>query len=139
MDNKQRDCLVTFSELLDRLAIDQIKEVLVPEYRVSFSEEIRKLAHDINLIIGGKSIKLTSRFIRLIIILSQINLHIWHTKEIMVSEPDRSAASMKLAHQLNGIRNQIKNLLMKEAGFNDSAGEKTNINTDNLKGWNISI
>lgn len=139
MENKQRQCLVPFSELLDRLTITQIKEILVPEQRASFSEEIRRLTHDINLISEEKVIKPTPRFIRLIIVLAQINLHVWHTKEIMTEDPDRFEECMKLAHQLNGIRNQTKNLLMEEAGFEASMGKRTNINTDNLEGWNFSI
>lgn len=139
MDDKQRQCLVPFSELLDKLTITQIKEILVPEQRASFSEEIRRLTHDINLISEGKVVKVTARFIRLIIVLAQINLHIWHTKEIMMENPDRFEECMKLAHQLNGIRNQTKNLLMEEAGPKESTGKRTNINTDNLVGWNFSI
>lgn len=139
MDDKQRQCLVPFSELLDKLTITQIKEILLPEQRASFSEEIRRLTHDINLISEEKAVKVTARFIRLIIVLAQINLHIWHTKEIMTEDPDRFEECMKLAHQLNGIRNQTKNLLMEEAGPEESTGKRTNLNTDNLEGWSFSI
>ena len=139
MDNSKRQVLVSFSELLDRLTINQIKEVLIPEHRASYAEEIRQLMHDIDLIIEEKGIKLTARFIRLIIILAQINLHIWRTKETMMNDPGSFEASMKFAHQLNGIRNQTKNLLMEEADSKDFTGKRTNINTDNLEGWNISI
>ncbi len=139
MDNSKRQVLVSFSELLDRLTINQIKEVLIPEHRASYAEEIRQLIHDIDLIIEKKGIKLTARFIRLIIILAQINLHIWRTKETMMNDPDSFEASMKFAHQLNGIRNQTKNLLMEEADSKDFTGKRTNINTDNLEGWDISI
>ncbi len=139
MDDEQRLCLVPFSELLDRLTIAQIKEILVPEHRASFSEEICRLIQDVNLIIEEKGIKPTARFIRLIIVLAQINLHIWHTKEIMMEDSNRFEECMKLAHQLNGIRNQTKNLLIEEAGFEASTGKRTNINTDGLEGWNFSI
>jgi len=139
MNNDQRLCLVPFSELLDRLTILQIKEILVSESRTSFSEEMRRLIQDINLTIEEKGGRLTARFIRLIIVLAQINLHIWHAKDIMMSEPDRFEECMKLAHQLNGIRNQVKNILLEEAGFTDTTGKRTNINTDNLVGWNFSL
>lgn len=139
MNEEQRQCLVPFSELLDRLTIDQIKEVLVPEDQDAFAEEMKKLSTDIDHILEEKNVKMTARFIRLIIILAQINLHIWHTKEIMMNNKERFEESMKLAHQLNGIRNQIKNLLLEETGFTDVTAKKTNINTDNLEAWNISI
>lgn len=139
MDDKQRQCLVPFSELLDKLTITQIKEVLVPEQRASFSEEIQRLTHDINNISEEEAVKVTARYIRLIIVLAQINLHIWHTKEIMMEDPERFEECMKLAHQLNGIRNQVKNRLTQEVGSEGSTGKRTNINTDNLEGWNFSI
>jgi len=139
MDKEQRLCLVPFSELLDRLSIAQIKELLVFENRATFSEEIRRLIQDINLIIEEKDIRPTARFIRLIIVLAQINLHIWHTKDIMMEEPGRFDECMKLAHQLNGIRNQVKNTLLEETGFTRETKKRTNINTDNLVGWKFSL
>ena len=139
MDKEQRLCLASFSELLDRLSIVQIKELLVFEHRATFSEEIRRLIQDINLIIKERDIKPTARFIRLIIVLAQINLHIWHTKDVMMEEPDRFDECMKLAHQLNGIRNQVKNTLLEETGFTRATKKRTNINTDNLAGWKFSL
>ena len=139
MDEKQRLCLVSFSELLDRLSIAQIKELLVSEHRASFSEEIRRLIQDINLIIKENDLRPTARFIRLIVVLAQINLHIWHTKDVMMENEDRFDECMKLAHQLNGIRNRVKNALLEETGFARPTKKKTNIDTDNLVGWKFSL
>ena len=57
----------------------------------------------------------------------------------MQKEPDRYAELLKLSHQLNGIRNQIKNLLLEETKDKDKSSERTNFNTDGLEGWDISI
>jgi len=139
MVNKKRKCLMDLSELLDNLTINQIKEVKLAKYHRSYSEEMRNIMADLELIIKKKRVKLTARLIRLLVVLSQINLHIWQAKEIMINEPSRFKESMKLGHQLNGIRNQVKNLIIEEVSSGDSVRKKTNINTDNLKGWQISL
>ena len=140
MDEKSnRLYLPIFSDLIDQFTIDQIREVLKPENKNSYAEEMKRIVQDVNVLIEKKQIKLSARLIRIIIVLAQLNLHIWYTKEIMMNDPNRFDESMKLTHQLNGIRNQMKNLLMEEAGFKEATGKRTNINTDNLKGWDISI
>lgn len=139
MVNKKRKCLMDFSELLDNLTINQIKEVKFTKHHRSYSEEMRDIMTDLELIIKERKIKLTARLIRLLVVLSQINLHIWQAKEVMVNEPSRFNEFMKLAHQLNGIRNRVKNLIIEETSLHDSVRKKTNINTDKLKGWQISL
>ena len=48
---KSRKYLPTFSELIDRLSIAQLKEVFIPEHKTEYAEEISDIIHDINLII----------------------------------------------------------------------------------------
>ena len=139
MDNF-RECNVTFSELIDRLVIDQIKEMRAPEKADSVGLEINRLIHDIDLAIKDGEIKLNARLLRLIVILAQINLHIWYAKEQMMSAPSSFEEEMVLAHQLNGIRNQVKNILQSEYDASEkNTPVRTNISTDGLKGWTISI
>lgn len=138
-EESNRLYLPTFSDLIDQLTIDQIREVLKPENKDSYAEEMKKIIQDIDVLVEKKQIKMSARLIRIIIVLAQINLHIWRAKEIMISDQNRFDECMKLTHQLNGIRNQMKNFLMEEAGFKEAVGKRTNVNTDNLKGWNISI
>lgn len=139
MANKERQFVLPMAELIDRLTIDQIKEVLIVEHKESFSREMEIICNDLDLIVEEKRLKLNSRIIRIIIALAQINLHIWSNKEQMQKEPERYAELLKLSHQLNGIRNQMKNLLLEEAADKDKSSERTNFNTDGLKGWDISI
>lgn len=139
MVNKEREFLLPLTELVDRLTIDQIKEVLIPEHRENFAEEMNKLCHDIDFIIEEKGLKLTSRLIRIIIAISQLNLHIWYNKDQMQKYPEKYMDLLKLSHQLNGIRNQMKNLLLEETGDMKKSTEKTNFNVDGLEGWEISI
>lgn len=144
MNNKERKFVLPITELIDRLTIDQIKEVLIKndeqnEYSQDISDEIKKLEHDIDLIINERDLKLSSRMIRIIIIISQMNLHIWYNKDKMQNcSKENYNEFLKLAHQLNGIRNQMKNFLLEETGDKEKSSIKTNFNTDGLD-WRISI
>jgi hypothetical protein len=139
MDPVERQYLTPFAELLDRLTVDQIKEVLCPEGKRSYAEEMARLAHDIDLVILEKRIPLNARLLRMVIVLAQMNVHIWNLKDRMQQEPERYSEFLKLAHQLNGIRNQMKNLLLEEAGEREKAAERANFGTDGLEGWDVSL
>ena len=76
-----RQFLPSLPELIDRLTIDQIKEVLLPEAREGVAGEIRRLENDIDLIAGKLDLKASARLLRKIIVLAQINLHIWYNKD----------------------------------------------------------
>lgn len=139
MESKKRQFLFTFADLLDRLSIDQIKELLVPEHKKSYAKEMKLLSNDINMVIKEKKIKLSASLIRIIVALAQLNLHIWYLKERMQKEPRNYLRLLKLAHQLNGIRNRLKNLLLEKVGDKEKSAIRTNFNTDGLKYWSISI
>ena len=139
MESKERQYLPSFAELVDQLTIDQIKEVLMPELKQDIAQEIERIANDVNLIIDETGVGLSARLIRIIIVLAQINLHIWQNKDKMQSDPEKYSERLKLAHQLNGIRNQMKNLLLGEMGDREKSTRKTNFNTDGLEGWEISL
>jgi hypothetical protein len=139
MGNNERKFLPAFAELIDRLTVDQIKEVLLPNIKKSVVLEMEDLCHDIDLLIKERELQLSSRFIRIIIALSQLNLHIWNLKDRMQNDSHKYDELLKLAHQLNGIRNQLKNLLLEESEDREKSAQRTNFNTDGLAGWNISI
>ena len=139
MQSDSRQFLPAFAELVDRVTVNQIKEVLIPNLNNDIKDEMDKLCHDIDLLIKERDIRLTSRYIRIIIALSQMNLHIWNLKDRMHHETDNYDELLKLAHQLNGIRNQLKNMLLEESMDKEKSAQRTNFNTDGLKGWDISI
>ena len=65
-----------------------------------------------------------------------MNLHIWYIKDKMKSQldqPDKYAANMKLAHQLNGLRNQLKNTLLRLEENSSNAKVRSNIDLDGLE------
>lgn len=139
MADKERLFLTPFAELIDRLTVDQIKEVLLPIGKESYAEEMRRLCHDIDLLVEERNMLISSRLLRIVVVLAQMNVHIWYLKDRMQEDGERYNEFLKLAHQLNGIRNRMKNLLLEEAGEREKSAERSNFNTDGLKGWDISI
>jgi hypothetical protein len=134
-----RQFQLPLAELIDRLTVDQIKEVLLPGGNGSYAREIKQLEHDIDLVLAGRKIRCTARLLRLVIIMGQMNLHIWQQKDAMAAQPGRYHELLKLAHQLNGVRNRIKNLLLEETGDREPSARRSNTETDGLQGWNVSI
>lgn len=135
----ERLFLPPFAELLDRLTVDQIKEVLAPSQATACASEMAKIAHDLDLLIDQQNVKLSARLIRMIVVIAQMNVHIWYNKDRMTEVPDRYLELLKFAHQLNGLRNQVKNLLLEEVGDREKSAQRTNFNTDGLEGWSISL
>ena len=101
--------LPTLSELIDRLSIVQLKEVFIPEHKEEYAKEIQEILHDINL--EGQDAEL----IRAVIVLSQMNLHIWHN-ESNYRKGIKDGNNLELTHGLNGIRNTAKNIIQEKVG-----------------------
>ncbi len=74
---KERKYLPTLSELIDRLSIVQLKEVFISEHKGEYAKEISDICHDIDLLLPEGS-TLNANMIRSVVVLSQMNLHIWH-------------------------------------------------------------
>ena len=68
-----RKYLPTLAELIDRLAIAQLKEVFIVEHKDEYAKEISEITHDIEEILKDDSIRLTGKDVRAIIVLSQMN------------------------------------------------------------------
>lgn len=139
-NKSERKYLPTLADLIDALTIDQIKEIKFNNKKSIYAEGIKKICHDIDLIINERDIKINSKIMRLIIILAQLNIYIWENKDKMQKEDSDSYLKLlKISHQLNGIRNTMKNKISEEIGDKDLSKKKTNIEIDDLKGWDISI
>ena len=112
---KNRKYLPTLSELVDRLSIVQLKEVFIPEHKAEYAQEIADITHDIQLALNEQKGVVTAETIRAIIVLAQMNLHIWHN-ESNVRKGIKDGNSLELTHGLNGIRNVAKNKIQEVAG-----------------------
>jgi predicted DNA-binding ArsR family transcriptional regulator len=73
-----RKYLPTLGELIDRLTIVQLKEVKIPQHKEEYQKEIEEIVHDITEILTTtKQLKIDGDFIRAVIVLAQMNTHIW--------------------------------------------------------------
>jgi len=110
----ERKYLPTLSELVDRLSIAQLKEVFISEHKDEYAQEIDDICHDIQLILDGSE-DVTADTIRAIVVLSQMNLHIWHN-ESNYRKGIKDGNNLELTHGLNGIRNTAKNKIQEAVG-----------------------
>lgn len=124
------------SELIDRLSIIEIKLVLDVKNSRDYLHELSLLKNDIQLELESKETNLDINLIQVLISLGQMNLHIWYIKEKMKSQLDQPveyAANIKIAHQLNGLRNQLKNTLLRLEENTNNAKVRSNIDIDGLE------
>mgnify|MGYP003119368470 CR=1 FL=1 len=130
-----RKYLPTLSELIDRLSIVQLKEVFITEHKKEYAQEISDILHDINLTLKEKNVILDSQTVRSIIVLAQMNLHIWHN-ESNYRKGIKDGNNLELTHGLNGIRNTAKNKIQELAGGRKDY--KIDCLAAEFKDWEIS-
>ena len=110
-----RKYLPTLSELIDRLSIVQLKEVFIAEHKDEYKKEISDIVHDIDLILQQEDVIMNAEIVRAVIVLSQMNLHIWHN-ESNYRKGIKDGNNLELTHGLNGIRNTSKNKIQTVVG-----------------------
>lgn len=131
-----RKFLPTISELLDRLSIVQLKEVFIPEHKQEYAKEISEIVHDIQIILDeNPDHRMTAEMLRALIVVSQMNLHIWHN-ESAVRKGIAGPANLALTHGLNGIRNTGKNKIQEV--FGGRKDYKIDCIAADFKDWEIS-
>ena len=133
--SKQRKFLPTLGELIDRLSIHQLKEVFIPENKENYATEMNDIVHDIDLILKEKDVNLDGDIIRAIIVLSQMNAHIWYN-ESQVRKGEKGTDNLMLTHGLNGIRNTAINKIMEVVGGRKDY--KVDCIASDFKDWDVS-
>ena len=131
-----RKFLPTESELIDRMAINQLKEVFIPEHKEQYAKEIDDIIHDLN------DMELDGEFIRAVIVVAQMNLHIWHN-ESEARKGNNANENLLLTHGINGIRNTGKNKIQEmvsEVNGDEIVRKdhKTDCVAAEFKDWHIS-
>ena len=126
-----RKYLPTISELIDRLSILQLKEVFIPEYKKEYVKEIKDIMYDLEE--EGVDVKL----IRAVIVLAQMNLHIWHNESEARSGND-AGENLLLTHGLNGIRNTAKNIIQDQLEAGNRKDYKIDCIAAEFEDWEIS-
>jgi hypothetical protein len=131
----ERKYLPTLSELIDRLSIVQLKEVFIPEHKAEYALEINDIVHDIQQHINENKSEITAETIRAIVVLSQMNLHIWHN-ESNYRKGIKDGNDLELTHGINGIRNTAKNKIQEIGGGRKDY--KIDCLAAEFKDWEIS-
>tara|TARA_B100000214_G_C23764776_1_gene533900 strand:+ start:177 stop:581 length:405 start_codon:yes stop_codon:yes gene_type:complete len=131
---QERKYLPTLSELVDRLSITQLKEVFISDHREEYSQEIKDIVHDIDILLS-ESCEINAETIRAIVVLSQMNLHIWHN-ESNYRKGIKEGNNLELTHGLNGIRNTAKNKIQEAVGGRKDY--KIDCLAADFKDWEIS-
>jgi len=135
MKMNNRKYLPTLAELIDRLSIAQLKEVKIPEHKEEYASEISDIVHAIQLCLNEQSGIVTSEVIRAIVVLSQMNAHIWHN-ESAVRAGTAGPSNLALTHGINGIRNTAKNKIQEIVGGRKDY--KIDCLAADFKDWEIS-
>jgi hypothetical protein len=130
-----RKYLPTLSELIDRLSIVQLKEVFITDHKDEYAKEIADIVHDIQAYIDENKSEITAETIRAIVVLSQMNLHIWHN-ESNYRKGIKDGNNLELTHGLNGIRNTAKNKIQEVVGGRKDY--KIDCLAAEFKDWEIS-
>ena len=127
----ERRYLRTVAELIDRLSIIQLKEVFITEHKEEYAQEIQDIVHDLS------DLGLNGEMIRAIIVLSQMNLHIWHNEtKYRAGEGD---GNLGLTHGLNGIRNTAKNIIQDQLEDGGRKDYKIDCIAAEFKDWEVSL
>tara|TARA_R100001244_G_scaffold132142_1_gene107274 strand:+ start:1397 stop:1804 length:408 start_codon:yes stop_codon:yes gene_type:complete len=132
---KQRKWLPTLGELIDRLSIHQLKEVFIPENKENYATEMKDIVYDIDIILKENNIKLGGEIVKAIVVLSQMNAHIWYN-ESQVRKGEKGADNLMLTHGLNGIRNTAINKIMEVVGGRKDY--KIDCIASDFKDWEVS-
>ena len=130
---ESRRYLPTLSELVDRLSIAQLKEVFIADHKEEHAQEIKDILHDIDLLLADAEIN--AETLRAIVVLSQMNLHIWHN-ESNYRRGIKDGNDLELTHGLNGIRNTAKNKIQEIVGGRKDY--KIDCLAADFKDWEIS-
>ena len=131
---ENRKYLPTIAELIDRLSIAQLKEVFISEHKEEYAKEIEEIVHDIDLIIKEENVQLDGEAVRALVVLSQMNLHIWQNETKYRAGP--GDGNLGLTHGLNGIRNTAKNKI--QGAFGGRKDYKIDCIAAEFKDWEIS-
>ena len=129
---KERKYLPTISELIDRLSIVQLKEVKIPEHKEEYANEIKDIVHDLDMLMNWE--KPTGEMIRAIVVLAQMNTHIWYNESSYLHKYN---LDILLTHGLNGIRNSAKNIIQDQVG-DGRKDYKIDCIAAEFKDWEVS-
>jgi len=111
----------------------------VTEHKDKYRLEMAEIIHDINIILNEEDVHVTGEIIRAIVILSQINTHIWYNESKARKGEDQDLSLLKLTHGLNGIRNNASNLILSLIGDDSRRNYKIDCLASEHESWDIKM
>ena len=118
-----RQYLPTFAELVDRLAIVQLKQIYIPENASEYAKEIEMLLHDIGLLMPDE---VSPRMLHAVGVLFLVNRIIWENESKARAGGSEQDKLLKFTHSINGVRAKAKNVISEEMG------ERKDLKVDSL-------
>ena len=109
--------------------------MFITDHKEEYSQEIADIVHDIQLVLNETQGVITADTIRAIVVVSQMNLHIWHN-ESAYRRGIKDGNNLELTHGLNGIRNTAKNKIQEIVG--GRLDYKVDCLAADFKDWEIS-
>ena len=135
----ERKWLPHFGELIDRLTIHQLKEVFIPEHKEKYAHEMTQIMHDIDLLIEEKKVVASSELIRAIVVIAQMDTHIWYNESKARQGNSQDPSLLQLTHGLNGLRNNAQNFILELIGQIERKDYKTDCLAAQFHEWEISL
>ena len=112
----ERKYLPTLADLIDRLAIVQLKEIFISDHSAEYRAERALIEHDIDLILDGLPNRLTAKELHAILMIMLANRVVWENESKARAGGSEQDKFLKFTHSINGIRNRAKNIV---AAFED--------------------
>ena len=134
-----RKWVPSFSEIIDRLSIHQMKEVLIPQHKDKYYNEMMDMVHDLDTMIAEHNIQISGHLIHSIVALSQINAHIWYNEASVRSGETQDLNKLRLTHGLNGIRSRIMNLISDAISDTERKDYKADCLAAEFSDWKMGI
>lgn len=136
---EERKWLPTLAELIDRLSIHQLKEVFITEHKDKYRKEMIDIVNDLDYIIKAENVQLSGKLIKAIIVLAQINEHIWYNESKVRRGESQDLSLLALTHGLNGIRNNTMNYILEIIGKSEKRDWKTDCLAAEFSDWDIKL
>jgi hypothetical protein len=105
----------SFGELCDRMFICQLKELLIPEHREVYTQQIKDIVHDLDMICKEKGLGIGGNFILAVGNNMLMNRIIWEN-ESNIRNNISTGNDLTLTHSINFLRVQAYSMTSELVG-----------------------